>query len=247
MPSMNRPAFAFDVCGVAVLASVCALSVLTLAAAVIAQTAAPFEGPSCAAPPAAPDSDPWPRAETDALGHTTSPLPVTFSGATLLENDRATTALRLVGIAPRSSNGGTITGNDPYVYSPAARFTGTDIFTYEIGDTAGATTIGVVNVLVNPDVTAPTVNITAPNSGTVSGIVTMTAAAADHVRVAGVRFFDGVTEIGEEVHTAPFGASWDSRLVPDGTHTLTAVARDLAGNIATSAAVAVNVVNTLPR
>ena len=64
-------------------------------------------------------------------------------------------------------------------------------------------------------------------------IVNVTADASDNVGVAGVQFFvDGVAT-GAEDTTAPYGLSWDTRTVANGAHTLTARARDAAGNIAT--------------
>jgi len=89
-----------------------------------------------------------------------------------------------------------------------------------------------------PDVTPPTVSIGAPANGvTVSGTtVTVSASASDNVGVAGVQFMlDGVN-LGAQVTAAPYAVSWNTPLGADGAHTLTAVARDAAGNTATSAA-----------
>ena len=44
---------------------------------------------------------------------------------------------------------------------------------------------------------------------------------------------------------APFQKSWNTALVANGIHNLTAVARDVAGNITTSAVVGVNVSNVV--
>ena len=98
-----------------------------------------------------------------------------------------------------------------------------------------------------PDTTPPTVSITSPTSGaSVSGTLTMTAAASDNVGVAGVQFLlDGVN-VGAEVTAAPYSAPWDTTTASRGSHTLTAVARDAAGNHATSAPVSVTVVNASP-
>ena len=99
-----------------------------------------------------------------------------------------------------------------------------------------------------PDVTPPTVSIGAPANGvTVSGTtVTVSASASDNVGVAGVQFMlDGVN-LGAQVTAAPYAVSWNTPLGADGAHTLTAVARDAAGNTATSAAVSVAVDNTPP-
>ena len=72
----------------------------------------------------------------------------------------------------------------------------------------------------------------------------VTAAATDLVGVAGVQFLvDGVAT-GVEDTSAPFVLNWDTRAVSNGMHSLTARARDAAGNSTTSSAVTVNVSNT---
>src|SRR2546425_3204782 len=97
------------------------------------------------------------------------------------------------------------------------------------------------------DVAPPTVSITAPAAGaTVLGTMTVSASASDNVGVAGVQFkMDGVN-LGAEVTLAPYSVSWNTTLATSGTHSLTAVARDAAGNTATSAAVSMTVDNTPP-
>jgi hypothetical protein len=49
--------------------------------------------------------------------------------------------------------------------------------------------------------------------------------------------------LGAEVTSPPYQLVWDTRTAPDGTRTLTAVARDAAGNVAVSPAVSVTVDN----
>jgi hypothetical protein len=68
-----------------------------------------------------------------------------------------------------------------------------------------------VAVTVNnvPDTTAPTVAITAPASGTVSGTVTVSANAADNVGVAQVEFFAGATSLGVDA-VAPYSVQWNT-------------------------------------
>jgi chitodextrinase len=91
------------------------------------------------------------------------------------------------------------------------------------------------------DTTPPTVSITAPASGsTVSGTVAVDAAASDNVGVVGVQFKLDGQNLGAEVTAAPYGTSWSAD-ASSGTHVLTAVARDAAGNTATSAPVTVTV------
>ncbi len=101
--------------------------------------------------------------------------------------------------------------------------------------------------IVTGDTAPPTVAITAPAGGaTVSGTVGVSANASDNVGVAGVQFkLDGVN-LGAEDTTSPYSVSWDTTAASNASHTLTAVARDAAGNATTSAAVTVTVSNTAP-
>ncbi len=95
------------------------------------------------------------------------------------------------------------------------------------------------------DTTVPTVSITSPTAGTVSGTITVSATAADNIGVVGVQFrLDGVN-LGAEDTTSPHSVSWNTATASNGTHTLTAVARDAAGNTATSSAVIVTVTNVV--
>ena len=71
----------------------------------------------------------------------------------------------------------------------------------------------------------------------------MTANASDNVGVTGVQFRLDGANLGAEDTAAPYSISWNTTLVTSGSHTLTAVARDAAGNLTTSAAVTVTVSN----
>lgn len=82
-----------------------------------------------------------------------------------------------------------------------------------------------------PDITPPAVSLTFPPSGsTVSGTFTIAADASDEVGVAGVQFRLDGTDLGAEDTSPPYSIWWSTTLVPDGQYTLTAVARDAAGN-----------------
>ncbi|HEY7379493.1 MAG TPA: Ig-like domain-containing protein [Steroidobacteraceae bacterium] len=94
------------------------------------------------------------------------------------------------------------------------------------------------------DTVAPSVAITAPAANaTVDGQVSVTASASDDVGVAGVQFRLDGSALGTEDASAPYSVSWDTTGVANGGHTLTAVARDAAGNQTLSAAVNVTVSN----
>jgi hypothetical protein len=97
------------------------------------------------------------------------------------------------------------------------------------------------------DTTAPTVAISAPGAAAaIAGSVVVSATASDDVGVAGVQFKLNGVNLGAEVTAAPYSITWSSATAANGTHTLTAVARDAAGNMATSAELSVTVSNGQP-
>src|SRR5690242_2038625 len=99
-----------------------------------------------------------------------------------------------------------------------------------------------VNNAPPPDTTPPSVSVTSPASGaTVSNTITLQASASDNVRVAGVQFFVDGAARGSEDTTAPYSTSWDTTAGSNGSHNITARARDAAGNTRISGAVPVTV------
>ena len=145
------------------------------------------------------------------------------------------------------------TAFDPHLSpgSPAIQ-SGLNLYAYFTTDLAGAARpvagawdLGVyVYAAVSGDTTPPMISFTSPiNGASVTGSVAVSANASDDVAVIGVQFkLDGVN-LGNEVLSAPYTVTWDSAQTANGTHTLSAVARDAAGNRST-AAVSVNVSNT---
>lgn len=94
------------------------------------------------------------------------------------------------------------------------------------------------------DTVAPTVSLTAPTAGsTLTGSVTVSANATDNIGVDSVDFYAGTTLIGSD-NTAPYSISWNTTAVTNGTYSITAKAKDGAGNVGTSASVSVSVSNT---
>jgi hypothetical protein len=134
-------------------------------------------------------------------------------------------------------------------------------FTWSTGVTAGAHTIAAkaydtynnigtsstVNVTVT-DQTSPTVTITAPSAGSfVAGSsVAVSATASDNVGVIGVQFKVDGTNVGAEDTSSPYSVTWNSTTATAGAHSITAVARDAAGNTTTSSAVSTTVDNAAP-
>ena len=90
----------------------------------------------------------------------------------------------------------------------------------------------------------PTVGLTAPAANsTVSGTVTVSANASDDTGVLGVQFRLDGNVLGAEDTSAPYSVSWGTTTATNGSHTLTAVARDGSGNSTTSSPIAVTVSN----
>jgi large repetitive protein len=114
-------------------------------------------------------------------------------------------------------------------------------------DAIGNISTSTEKTLKTTDVSAPTVSITAPTNGsTVSGAsVSLTSDASDNDVVSSVQFkVNGGTITTDS--SSPYSATWNSTGVPDGSYTLTAVATDPTGNIASSTNVTVTVDNTAP-
>src|SRR2546422_3521837 len=90
------------------------------------------------------------------------------------------------------------------------------------------------------DITPPAVSMTAPPTGaTIFDTITLSASATDDIGIVGVQFKVDGSNLGAEVTTAPYTMSWNTATAAIGAHTLTAVARDAAGNVSTSPAVSV--------
>ncbi len=116
-------------------------------------------------------------------------------------------------------------------------------------DAAGNRAQSAVSVFVSnatADTTQPAVTITSPaNQATATGSVTISASSTDNVGVVGVQFQVDGTAIGNETVTAPYSIAWNSASVSDGPHTITAIARDAAGNSSASS-VTIAVLNVAP-
>src|SRR5439155_684592 len=147
------------------------------------------------------------------------------------------------------SNLGTEVTTAPYTMSwdTATAAIGAHTLTAVARDAAGNVSTSPAVSVTKPDLTPPTVSITAPLGGTtVAQTITVSAAASDNLAVAGVQFkLDGVN-LGAEDTSAPFSLSWNTTLASNGPHSLTAVARDAAGNTTTSAAISATVDNAAP-
>ena len=94
------------------------------------------------------------------------------------------------------------------------------------------------------DTQKPSVAIANPLGGTVAGQVPVDVSAADNVGVTRVELRANGSLVATDT-AAPYQFSWNSLSQPNGAVTLTAVAYDAAGNSQVSAAVTVNVGNSV--
>jgi len=104
------------------------------------------------------------------------------------------------------------------------------------GNTGNSTPVNItISNVINRDIISPTVSITSPASGAVvSGTVAISANASDNVGVAGVQFqVDGANVAAEDL-TSPYSVNWDTSAYGNGLHVISAIARDAAGNVASS-------------
>jgi len=82
-----------------------------------------------------------------------------------------------------------------------------------------------------PDATPPSVTLTAPANGAVLfGTATVSASASDNIGVVGVTFALDGNPLGTEETSEPYEFAWDTATMSNGSHVLTVVARDAAGN-----------------
>jgi hypothetical protein len=119
-------------------------------------------------------------------------------------------------------------------------------------DTVGNSKTVSVTVSLNNEKTPPTVSVTSPSSGaSVSGIINIAASCTDAsgvtslwVRVGGSVIGGTNLPPGWVKSSMTVDVPWDSKLVANGSHTITAVANDKYGNEGVSSGVIVTVDNS---
>ncbi len=183
----------------------------------------------------------------------TSPAAGTVLGTvTATANATSTVGIASVQFQLDGSNlGAPVTGAGPNYSMPWNTVTATNgphSLTAIATDTLGQkTTSAAVAVTVSNTGPPPTVNISAPTGGTVSGSVTVTAtASSSNLAIASVQFQLDGTNLGSPITTAPYTMQWSSNTASNTSHNLTAIATDTIGQKTTSAIVSVTVANTGP-
>ena len=106
---------------------------------------------------------------------------------------------------------------------------------------ATAVAILITMALMPPAHAAPTIALTSPGSGIVSGTVKLDASASGAVRVD--YLLDGV-RIAFDATCCSWDETWDTRTAKEGGHLITAVASDAAGVVGTTPAVPIMIQNT---
>ena len=114
---------------------------------------------------------------------------------------------------------------------------------YDAAGNAGSSSTVAVNVanavaIVAKDTVAPTVVISNPTVGTVSGNVTVALNASDNSGAAGISTevrVDGVLKA--QGTGGSLSYNWNTRKIAVGSHTISATARDAAGNLTTTSTV----------
>ncbi len=79
-----------------------------------------------------------------------------------------------------------------------------------------------------------------------SGTVPVAASPSDNVAVAAVQLLLDGQPLGAPLTTTPYGASWDTTKVANGTHQLGATATDPSGNAGTASPITVTMLNPAP-
>jgi len=175
---------------------------------------------------------------------TSSPT-YTATGSSLTLQGTASDNVGVTQVTWVNSRGGsgTATGTSSWTASAIALQLGSNVLAVTARDAAGYTKTASLTVTLS-DTTPPTVAVTAPAAGTtVTSTLVVSGSATDNVGVAGVQFKLDGANLGAEVTTPPYAVTWNTTTTADGGHVLTAVARDAAGNRATSPGVTVTVAN----
>jgi len=105
-----------------------------------------------------------------------------------------------------------------------------------------AKAVAAARTYVATDTQAPSIGITSPTGGKVVGIVAVDVNYSDNVGATRAELYVNGNKVVSD-DTGPFAFAWDTAAYADGSYTLVAKAYDAAGNVGTSASVAVTIGN----
>ena len=155
-----------------------------------------------------------------------SPVVAATAALMLAANSKATPADVDKYLTSKSLDLGT-TGKDQY---------------FGYGRVNAAAAVQAVKQVVAVDTQAPTINITSPTGGRVSGVVPVDVQQNDNVGVTRVEFYVNRQLVATD-ELAPFAFAWDTTGKTDGSYGLSVQAIDAAGNRGTSPTVTVTLGN----
>ena len=180
----------------------------------------------------------------------TSPAASATVSGTVAVGASASDGVAITGVQLQvdGANVGAADSASPYNFSwsTTSVANGSHTLTAVATDASGntATSAGVKVTVNNPVASTLTVSISSPaSSATVSGTMSVAATASDNVAISSVQLQVDGASVGAADTASPYNFSWNTTSVANGSHTLTAVAKDASGNTATSTGVKVTVNN----
>jgi hypothetical protein len=179
----------------------------------------------------------------------TSPTAGTKSGTvTLTATATDTVGVSNVQFQLNGNNFGSPITSAPYTldWDTTLSINGDYVITAIATNTSSAVVVSssVTVTVSNTDIIAPTVSISSPaNNANVNGTITISATASDNLGVIGVQFKVDGNNIGTEDLSSPFSKTLDTTTLSNGSHTLTAIARDGSNNSTTSSPITIVVNN----
>jgi hypothetical protein len=131
--------------------------------------------------------------------------------------------------AASASSGGAV----EFSWNSESVANGTHTLTVSATDSANKTGQSSIAVIVSNS--APAISVTTPANGSVvSGTVLVTTNVTSNLSISGVQFAIDGANLGASVTSAPFQISWDTTSAADGSHVISAIATDSAGNKSSS-------------
>jgi hypothetical protein len=98
-----------------------------------------------------------------------------------------------------------------------------------------------------PPLPPPVLSFTSPASGAIlSGAATISVTVSSSLAIKSVQFQLDGANFGSPLTGAPYSISWNTAASSSGTHAISAIAVDSAGNVASSSILTVTVSNTIP-